>query len=123
MKVTDILSVISPKLRADAERYAHKLGAAQTLFGKIRLIDEPGLLAHADQHIVRWHRLNAVIVKLLNPDRRLLNIAERLVVAVRIESAPRLAADGKNFDQIEDAPTHPCRATPRPTFRSRLGQG
>lgn len=100
MQVTTILSVVSPKLRGQAEQYAHKLGAAQTLFGKIRLFDEPGLLNHADTHITRWHRLSRVIVEPLPRDKQLLNIAERLVVAVRIESAAKAVR------------TSPCQSSP-----------
>jgi hypothetical protein len=46
-----------------------------------------GLLRFADERVPRWNRRRLIRLENLPTDRRILNLAERLVVAVRIEQA------------------------------------
>ena len=85
MKITEILTHVSPKLRVTAERHANVLGATHVLFSKIRFIEEGNLLRYADENVPRYNKRRGYFIEILPREKRLLNIAERLVVAVRIE--------------------------------------
>lgn len=84
MKITEILNHISPGLRASVEECGDKLGAVGILFSKLNLFRESNLLRFAGEEVVAFNRIRRFHFWALPRDKRLLNIAERLVVAFRI---------------------------------------
>ena len=84
MKITEILDHVTPGLRATAELYANRFGASRALFSEIRLHREDDLMQFADWEVESYNRRRGFHFEILRPEKRLLNIAERLVVAVRI---------------------------------------
>lgn len=87
-KLTDILASVPPDLRTEVQHCANQFGAVRAVFGRISTRRTPDLLEHADTHALRW-RWRVIRFDKLNDELRLLNIAEKLVVATRIESAAK----------------------------------
>jgi len=92
MKAIEILAHTSGALRQHAERHAHELGAARTVRRRIRLFEEGDTFVRfADEWTPRWTRRRLILMERLNHDELVQNLAERLVVAVRIQNANRPA--------------------------------
>src|SRR4051794_30362993 len=92
--ITEVLSHVSPSLRATAELYANPLGGSRALFSRIHLFDEGNLPQCANARVHGEKERRGFFSESLRHDEQLSNIAEQLAVAVRIEQPSCVKAVG-----------------------------
>ncbi len=85
MKSVRILWQVPADLRAFVLLHLNNYGAAQTITDKLGGVSDD-LLRFADERAVQW-RWRIFCVEEFSRDQRIRNLAERLVVAGRIEAA------------------------------------